>query len=316
MTKKFLRNIIISIFIVVLFICCFFGIRHITNKDDMIDVGIDVYFREITTSFMKSERHEIKGETNEDIVNSVLEELKLEPRDEALASVIPEDIEFKSINIDKNVVTVDVSSEYNGLSSGEELMARAAIVNTLSGLDFIDYVRITVEGFEIRNSEGEPIGLMSSENYIISPLISPEPKNYKTVKLYFANKDATAFNIEEREIEVNPNEPLEKYIIEELIKGPKEEGNYATIPSETKLRSIKTETTDGICYVDLSSDFVTKHTGGSTGEWFTIYSIVNSLTELENIKKVQFLIEGEKQQDFKGHIDFSTLFEADLTYGD
>lgn len=316
MTKKFLRNIIISIFIVVLFICCFFGIRHITNKDDMIDVGIDVYFREITTSFMKSERHEIKGETNEDIVNSVLEELKLEPRDEALASVIPEDIEFKSINIDKNIVTVDVSSEYNGLSSGEELMARAAIVNTLSGLDFIDYVRITVEGFEIRNSEGEPIGLMSSENYIISPLISPEPKNYKTVKLYFANKDATAFNIEEREIEVNPNEPLEKYIIEELIKGPKEEGNYATIPSETKLRSIKTETTDGICYVDLSSDFVTKHTGGSTGEWFTIYSIVNSLTELENIKKVQFLIEGEKQQDFKGHIDFSTLFEADLTYGD
>ncbi len=316
MTKKLLRNIIISIFILLLFIGCFLGIRYITNKDDMIDVGIDIYFKEITTSFMKSERHEIKGETNEDIVNSVLEELKLGPRDEALVGIIPEDIEFKNINIDKNVVTVDVSSEYSQLSSGEELMVRAAIVNTLTGLDFIDYVKITVEGFEIRNSQGEPIGLMSSESYITTPIISPEPKNYRTVKLYFANKDATAFNIEEREIEVNPNEPLEKYIIEELIKGPQEEGNYSTVPSETKLRSIKTETTDGICYVDLSSDFVTKHTGGSTGEWFTIYSIVNSLTELENIKKVQFLIEGEKQQNFKGHIDFSTLFEADLTYGD
>ena len=316
MTKKMFRNIVLSIFIVLLFIGCFFGVRYITNKNDMIDVGIDVYFKEVKTSLMKSERHEIKGETNEDIVISVLEELKLGPRDEALVGIIPEEVEFKSVNIDKNVITVDVSSEYNDLSYGEELMVRAAIVNTLSGLDFIDYVRITVEGFEIKNSEGEPIGLMSSEDYITTPSISPEPKNYKTVKLYFANKDATAFNIEERQIEVNPNEPLEKYIIEELIKGPKVEGNYVTVPSETKLRSIKTETTDGICYVDLSSDFVTKHTGGSTGEWFTIYSIVNSLTELENIKKVQFLIEGEKQQNFKGHIDFSTLFEADLTYGD
>lgn len=66
----------------------------------------------------------------------------------------------------------------------------------------------------------------------------------------------------------------------------------------------------------MSGDFVVKHTGGSVGEWFTIYSIVNSLTELDNIKKVQFLIEGEKQQDFKGHMDFSKPFEADTVYGD
>ena len=92
MTKKMFRNIVLSIFIVLLFIGCFFGVRYITNKNDMIDVGIDVYFKEVKTSLMKSERHEIKGETNEDIVISVLEELKLGPRDEALVGIIPEEV--------------------------------------------------------------------------------------------------------------------------------------------------------------------------------------------------------------------------------
>jgi len=41
----------------------------------------------------------------------------------------------------------------------------------------------------------------------------------------------------------------------------------------------------------------------------TIYSIVNSLTEINSVKKVQFLIDGEKISDCKGHLDFSKPFE-------
>ena len=316
MNKKLLRNIVICIGILIIFLGCILGIRYVTNKDDMIDVGIDFYFIETTTSVMKSEQREVKGENNNDIVVSVLKELKAGPKTEGLQGVIPDNVIFEKVNINKNIVTVDISSDYYSLDSGDELILRASIVKTLTGLDFVDYVRITVAGEDIKKANGQVIGIMGADDVVIDTAISPEPKNYRTVKLYFSNKDATQFNVEEREIEVNPNEPIEKYIIEELIKGPKESGSYPTVPPETKLRSIKTETTDGICYVDLSGDFVVKHTGGSAGEWFTIYSIVNSLTELDNIKKVQFLIEGEKQQDFKGHMDFSKPFEADTVYGD
>jgi germination protein M len=95
--------------------------------------------------------------------------------------------------------------------------------------------------------------------------------------------------------------------LEQLIAGPKEEDHYATIPPETKIMDVTT-TSDGVCYVNLSQEFVTKHSGGSTGELLTIYSIVNSLSEMENVEKVQFLIEGEKVEAFKGHVDFSTPF--------
>ena len=40
----------------------------------------------------------------------------------------------------------------------------------------------------------------------------------------------------------------------------------------------------------------------------TVYSIVDSLTELDSVNKVQFLIEGEKINSKKDGIDFSKLF--------
>ena len=95
--------------------------------------------------------------------------------------------------------------------------------------------------------------------------------------------------------------------MEQLIAGPESKDLFPTVPPETKIRDVKV--VDGICYVDLSMEFVTKHGGGSSGEAFTIYSIVNSLTELSNINKVQFLIEGEKLDEYKGDFDFGKPFE-------
>ena len=47
-------------------------------------------------------------------------------------------------------------------------------------------------------------------------------------------------------------------------------------------------------------------------EKMTIYSIVNSLTELKEIDKVQFLIEGEKVKEFKGNFRFNNAFQEPL----
>ncbi len=44
-------------------------------------------------------------------------------------------------------------------------------------------------------------------------------------------------------------------------------------------------------------------------ENFTIGQIVNSLVELDNIEKVQFLIEGEKAESLMGHFDILEPFE-------
>ncbi|MEN8907643.1 MAG: GerMN domain-containing protein [Clostridiales bacterium] len=66
--------------------------------------------------------------------------------------------------------------------------------------------------------------------------------------------------------------------------------------SSDKLKNVKliwVKTEDKICNLNLSKDFKTA-LQGTIGESIIIYSIVNSLTELDFIEKVQFYIEDEK----------------------
>ncbi len=134
-------------------------------------------------------------------------------------------------------------------------------------------------------------------------------KGYTSIKLYFQDTESTMLLPESRRITVKDNELIEKCIIQELIKGPERKELSKTIPQETKLLSI--ETKDEVCFVNVSQEFKTKHSGGSWGELMTIYSIVNSLTELPHITQVQFLIEGKTIEDYKGHVTFNEPFKRD-----
>ena len=80
-----------------------------------------------------------------------------------------------------------------------------------------------------------------------------------------------------------------------------------TVPAEAKLRS-PVSIKNRVATVDFSKEFKTKHPGGKDAEKMTIYSIVNSLTELEEIEKVKFLIDGKEQQEYLGNFKFDALF--------
>ncbi|MDQ7790112.1 MAG: GerMN domain-containing protein, partial [Clostridia bacterium] len=98
-------------------------------------------------------------------------------------------------------------------------------------------------------------------------------------------------------------ETLEELVLRELVKGPAEADHGRAVPEEAKVISVNV--VEGVAYVNFSKELRTKHWGGSTGETMTIYAIVNSLTELDGIEKVQFLLEGEKMDTLAGHYDTS-----------
>jgi len=79
------------------------------------------------------------------------------------------------------------------------------------------------------------------------------------------------------------------------------------IPKGTVLNKVTTR--DGVCFVDFNEKFMEKR-AGITAE-VAIYSVVNSLTELSNVYKVQFLINGETKKTYQ-NLDFSQPFERNL----
>lgn len=137
-------------------------------------------------------------------------------------------------------------------------------------------------------------------------------KDKKPVKLYFADKENVKLRAEIRYINassIRGNAGTQATIlIKELIKGP---GNgvelESTIPGGTKLLS-DVAVENHTATVNFSKEFVENHPGGKDKEKLTVYSVVNTLTELSEIEKVIFKVEGETRALYKGNFKFNKPF--------
>jgi len=131
------------------------------------------------------------------------------------------------------------------------------------------------------------------------------------VTLYFSNQDGTRLVNEIRYISMEDakqgTEKLASVLVKELINGPASSELKPTIPEGTSLRSpVKIEGRTAI--VDMTKEFVDNHPGGKEAEEMTIYSVVNTLTELKDIETVKFLINGKEQKEFKGNFRLDNAF--------
>lgn len=216
---------------------------------------------------------------------------------------------LNSILIKDEIAEVNFSQEFSKVSELKAILAPTAVAKTLCSLDFISGVHIFIEGEEALGADGKPLGVILESELVINksePTQSPKT----TVTLYFGDENAEFLVAERREVEVSNSSTLEKIIMDELLSGPKKSGNIRTIPQETKVLSI--ETKNKVCFVNLSSEFVNKHSGGTAAEKLTVYSVVNSLCELSTIDKIQFLIEGEKCEEYV-HMVFNEPIFPDRT---
>ena len=121
------------------------------------------------------------------------------------------------------------------------------------------------------------------------------------VNLYFSDSQAMYLIPEKRKIPQIPS--LARQAVNELIKGPENSDFYPTIPEGTQVNEVYIA--DDIVYIDLSEEIFKNHPGGSSGELMTVYSIVNTLTEIPPIKGIQILVEGNEMESLVGHVDIS-----------
>lgn len=234
---------------------------------------------------------------------------------------IPEKLEYKaplqmgfsllSYELDGEKLYLDVSSEYKSLSATTEVLVRAALVRTLSQTEGVKFVAITVEGENLHDSLGNVVGLMAAEQFIDNA--GDEISTYEKVKLklYFANEEGTGLVATNRTMAYNTNISLEKLVIEQLLAGPGADVAdvvYPTVNPSTKLISILVK--DGVCYVNFDNAFLTQTYNVSSD--VAIYSVVNSLTELTNVNKVQISINGNSEIMYRESINLTTVFERNL----
>ena len=131
--------------------------------------------------------------------------------------------------------------------------------------------------------------------------ISPEPTQMKlAVKLYFINK-AGMLQAENRTVTINNNQIVEG-VLDALKAGPKNGKLMSPLDEYTELKSYSIDHKE--CYVNFSSEFVESPIWLNQNKNLIVWSIVNTLTELEQIEKVQILIDGKSLNSVTNAVRF------------
>lgn len=197
-------------------------------------------------------------------------------------------------------ITVNVANELN--DQYIEVLTKEAITLTLCQLEDVDSVQFKIYDSSTMMDETD------YEVYDEYSFVNEEEGGFLqkgVITIYFANESGDMLLEYDKAVEITNNVSLEQLVIESLITGPLRDGYGQTIPDGTTLKKISTK--DGVCYVDLSGDF--NGTLDTCMDVVTIYSVVNSLCELPTINKVQFLIDGEKQEFYRETIPLDGMFE-------
>lgn len=128
--------------------------------------------------------------------------------------------------------------------------------------------------------------------------ISEEQMRQTIVSLYFYNESSKSLVSEGRLIDAKEliQEPYKK-LMELLIEGPQNTSLSKTIPDGTRVN--KAELRGETLYLDLSKEFIENHQGGEEQESITIYSIVNTMTNLTEVNAIKILIDGKENQALK-----------------
>ena len=159
---------------------------------------------------------------------------------------------------------------------------------------FVILIGVGVWYFFFHNTNNE-----SGINEIIpEEEISEEQMRQTIVSLYFYNDTTNSLVPEGRLIDVKElvEKPYNK-LVELLIQGPNNEELSKTIPDGTRINKI--ELKGDTLYIDFSKEFINNHEGGEDKEKATIYSLVNTMTNLTEVNSIKILIDGEENKAFK-----------------
>lgn len=272
-------------------------------------MDVDLYFLNDDCTGIVAESREIKYKDDTDAITRIIEEMRKGPKNPKRNKILSPGARLQNIEYNGDEeVTVDFSDEYLTEDSSRNTLEIYAVTKSLCSSGIVSRVRVTVNGEEITNPEGAVMGFIEASD--INLETEEFSSELRDVTLYFADSTESGLVREERTIKITDQQPIEQYIINELIAGPDDKQLRPLLSGDTALVSATVQ--DNICYLNFMSDFIKKNSGNAAHEALVIYSIVNSLTELNTISRVQFYMDGKRVDNF-GSVEIKEYLSRDTS---
>ncbi|NLZ81963.1 MAG: GerMN domain-containing protein [Clostridiales bacterium] len=296
----------------ILFICVVIFLLAACSKDSNVQEtsmqAFRLFYFNKTITKLVSETYEPTETEPLALLGELLDAMRIDSTNLDYRQVIPTDVKILDYYIDNKQAYIIFDNAYLNMDSITEVLCRAAIMKTITQIPEIEYVSFLTNDQPLLDSHKSPIGAMRVSDFTDDTGGDINTYERVNLKLYFTNSTGDKLIEETREVVHSNTISMEKLVIEQLILGPSAENLYPVLPSETKLISVIIK--DGTCYVNFDKNFLTGSVNAR--DEVPIYSIVNSLVEIQNINKVQIAIEGETNKKYRETISLDNLFSRNL----
>ena len=221
------------------------------------------------------------------------------------------DITISDISLSGNTMSIALQGPWDTMRAPNRMLFLAAVTRTLTQLKDVDGILFTMNGEALTDESGNMMGVLRSASFVDNAVDNPEDYQEAVIALYFANEAMDGLVKVERTVVYRSSSSMERIVVEQLLRGPEDSGAKASLPNTASLLSINVR--DGVCYVNFDSKFITEVLGSY--DYVPVYSVVNSLTELPNVDKVQISINGSSETGFQRDIlSFAIPFTRNMKY--
>ena len=271
--------------------------------------GYQIYYLNKDETATATVNYQPEAKDTDGLIQELLKKLATTPEGGSLEAVLTDSVFVTDYTLDNGQLTLHFDPAYQDMDWIREILCRSAVVRTLCQIPDVEYVSFLIGDNPLMDLDKNPVGQMNADSFVENTGDAINEETVTTLTLYFANKSGDKLVKEKVNVTGSSNISVEKLVVESLIRGPVSgDTDYPTLPPGTKILSISTK--DGICYVNLNDGFLEQ--GYNVTEAVTIYSIVDSLTELSGISKVQILVNGETDLVYKESMRLDTIYERNL----
>ena len=266
------------------------------RREEPARTAYDLYFQEADLTYSAGESpfrtetvylYDAETDGAPRLAEALISELLKGPADETLKSTLPAGTTLLSLEIEGDRARVDLSPSYESLSGVALTLADSAIAMTLSQVPEVSSVQITVRGRELAYREQPVLNLRDI-------LLTPEEDVISTVeaRLYFLNQEGR-LTAAEQILDLYEGDTQVSAVAKALEGRPEGRDLLSPLPEGFQVKSVWLE--EDICYVNLSSALLEGL--GESALQTALRALEDSLSSLEAVEEVRFLVDGEFRRD-------------------
>ncbi|MCC8181899.1 MAG: GerMN domain-containing protein [Clostridiales bacterium] len=224
-------------------------------------------------------------------VDEVFDRMLEEPGTDGLSQALPDGVRLWSWALEDGVLTLNLSEDYNGLSGISLTVASSCLMLTMTQLEGVESLNITVDGQQL--PEGSQVPLDREDVLLTGEIQGPEVVGFQ---LYFPLSDWSGLGTEYREAELYGTSLTDQIdtVIGMLAAGPGTDGMEAAFADlEAHLDSRMVE---GVCVLNLTERWAAM----LSTEELCLQALVNSLCELDQVEAVAFDLDDGEIESLEG----------------